>query len=297
MISNNNATKHVLENKHLSIKVQTRGAELASVKSSDKEYIWQANPDFWARHAPILFPIVGRLIDNEYIYQGKKYSMKQHGFARDNDFELIKKSNNSITLELTETQISKEIFPFVFKLQVKYTLVDTVLKIEYTVMNPSQNEDLYFSIGAHPAFNCPFEPEHQRNEYQLIFDKEVQQESENILSGFRTSETAKVFQQNGKLILDKTIFDNDALIFNPNPFSKVVFVHEPTQKKYLSVTFNNYPFLGIWSSHKDAPFICIEPWHGITDHKSHTKELSEKEGIVRLVPDEIFHCEFAIEVL
>ena len=96
--------------------------------------------------------------------------------------------------------------------------------------------------------------------------------------------------------IDENIFDNDALIFNPNPFSKVTFVHVPSQKEYLSVTFKNYPYLGIWSSNKDAPFVCIEPWHGITDHKGHNKNLSQKEGILKLLPNEIFNCEFMIEV-
>ncbi len=297
MTSNATYNGHFLKNNYLTITVNEKGAELSSIKSKDCEYIWQADPEFWGRHAPILFPIVGRLIDHEYSYQGKTYSMKQHGFARDSDFKLVDKSENCIVLELTATEKSRSIFPFDFKLHVKYTLIDRSLVISYTIINPSKNDDLYFSIGAHPAFNCPFETGHLRNEYQLIFDKQVAPESQNILDGLRINETTKVFEQNGKLDLHNNIFENDALIFNPNPFSKVTFVHQPTQKEYLSVTFKNYPYLGIWSSSRDTPFVCIEPWHGITDHKKHNKELSKKEGIIKLLPHKIFSCEFKIDVL
>lgn len=297
MISNADNKEHFLKNELLNVIINEKGAELASLKSNGNEYIWQANPKFWARHAPILFPIVGRLIDNEFTYHGKSYNMKQHGFARDSDFELIDTTNNSIAFELLSSEKSKEIFPFDFRLQVVYTVVQKSLKIEYTVINASEKNDLYFSIGAHPAFNCPFEPGHHKNEYQLIFDASLAPGSENILDGLRTSETSKVFEQRGELMLHKKIFDNDALIFNPNPFSKITFVHEPSQKEYLSVAFKNYPYLGIWSSNGDAPFVCIEPWQGITDHKDHNKEFSQKEGVIKLLPNKTFNCEFTIEVL
>ena len=297
MVNNSTKKEYSLKNSYLNLVVKQNGAELSSLRTANREYIWQADAQFWGRHAPILFPIVGRLIDHEYSYNGRNYAMNQHGFARDNDFKVIDKTINSIVFELASTEKFKEMFPFDFKLQVKYTLVEKSLKIEYIVINPSENDDLYFSIGAHPAFNCPFEAGHLRNEYQLVFDKELEAESQNIHEGLRVNETTKVFEQSGKLMLHKSVFDNDALIFNPNPFSKVTFVHEPSQKEYLSVTFKNYPYLGIWSSNKDAPFVCIEPWHGITDHKSHNKNLSQKEGVIRLFPNKVFNCEFTIEVL
>ena len=288
--------KHILNNDFLKVIVNEKGAELSSLSTSEREYIWQANPDFWARHAPILFPVVGRLIDHEYFYKNKAYTMHQHGFARDSNFKVIESKTTHMVLELNANDKTKKLFPFDFKLQVTYTLVQSSVRVEYRILNPSEHEDLYFSIGAHPAFNCPFESEHHRNEYQLVFDRALEPESETIVEGFRVSETTKVFEHKGKLMVNDSIFDNDALIFNPNPFSKVSFIHEPSQKEYLSVVFKNFPYLGIWSSGKEAPFLCIEPWHGITDHKKHTKELSQKEGIIRLLPGKTFSCEFTIEV-
>ena len=297
MTSNTKPNRHVLRNNEVEIVVNNKGAELTSLKTSDREYIWQANPEFWSRHAPILFPIVGRLIDHEFIYDKKVYSMNQHGFARDSDFNLVDKTENSIVFELVDNKKTKENFPFEFSLQVKYTLLQKSLITEYTVKNPSLNEDLYFSIGAHPAFNCPFEAEHHRNEYQLVFDKELAPEAENIIEGLLVETATNVFGESGKLTIHDAIFDKDALIFKPNPFSKVTFVHEPTQKAYFSVSFKNYPYLGIWSSHQEAPFVCIEPWHGITDVKNHNKLLNEKEGIINLPPQNSFSCSYTMEVL
>jgi len=115
--------------------------------------------------------------------------------------------------------------------------------------------------------------------------------------GLIVNSTSSVFKQDGIIALPDFIFDNDALIFNSNPFSKITIVHKPTQKKYLSVAFKNYPFLGIWSKNSTSPYICIEPWHGITDYENHNKELTEKEGIIKLTPKETFSCNFTIEIL
>jgi len=288
---------HTIKNNKLEVTIKTKGAELASLKTHAMEFIWQANPDVWFRHAPILFPIVGRLKDHEYIYENKTYKMTQHGFTRDTNFKVIKKSKTSILLEQISTPKSKEIYPFDFILQVKYTLSGKLLITEYIVKNPSAEKNLYFSIGAHPAFNCPFEDHQKRSEYELIFDKKVSAKSLGRNDGLIVNDLNTVFKEDGVIALPDTIFDNDALIFNPNLFSKVTFVHKPSQKEYLSVEFKNYPYLGIWSKTKASPFICVEPWHGITDYVNHNKELTEKEGIIKLEPKKIFSCDFSIEVL
>lgn len=289
--------KHNLKNNFLELNFTVKGAELTSLKSLNREHIWQANPKHWARHAPILFPIVGKLVDDEFTHKNITYSMGQHGFARDSYFNIKEKSTDSIVFELIATEKTKKIFPFDFVLQVKYALIEKLVVTKYTVINPAQNDDLYFSIGAHPAFNCPFEIAHQRNDYELVFDKELSPKSINIVNGLSTNTSTKIFEQDGKLMLNNNIFDNDALVFNPNPFSKVTFVHKATQKAYLSVVFKKHPYLGIWSSDRDAPFVCVEPWHGITDKVNHDKKLINKEGIIKLLPKKSFSCEYTIEVL
>jgi len=128
---------HTIKNNQLEVTINTKGAELASLKTSAMEFMWQADPAVWSRHAPILFPIVGRLKDHEYNYENKTYKMGQHGFARDKDFKVIKKSKNSILFELIATSKSKEIYPFDFILQVNYSISEKSLKTEYIVKNPS----------------------------------------------------------------------------------------------------------------------------------------------------------------
>lgn len=286
-----------LQNNYLRLEVASKGAEMTSLKSEKIEYLWQADPEFWPRHAPILFPIVGRLVDHEYIFQGETYRMKQHGFARDNEFRLIGQTPNSLTFEQKSTQASKKIYPFDFVLQVKYTLDGKKIIVSYTVKNPSEKERLYFSIGAHPAFNCPFIAEQQRNAYELVFDKKEAPESEAKINGMRINKTDKVFEEPGRFTISDNLFDDDALIFSPNPFSEVTFVYKPTQKKYLRVRFHNFPYLGIWSAKSESvtPFVCIEPWYGITDRADHNKQLLEKEGLIKLEPQQTFNCSFTIE--
>jgi len=287
---------HTLKSEQLTVSIQTKGAELVGLKTDALEYLWQADPNIWPRHAPLLFPIVGRLVDHEYTYNGKIYSMKQHGFARNNDFELIAKTENSILFEQIATTKSKEIYPFDFILNVKYTLLDTKLITEYIVKNPSDNKNLYFSIGAHPAFSCPFEKGQKRSDYQLIFDKKAIPEAYIAHEGLYEGNTTTVFSESGIINIADKLFDKDSFTFNPNPFSKVTFKHKPTQKEYLSITFKNYPYLGIWSKKNVAPFVCIEPWHGIADKKNHTKDFTEKEGVKKLAPQGVFNCSFTIEI-
>ncbi|APY09631.1 hypothetical protein BWZ20_07905 [Winogradskyella sp. J14-2] len=288
---------YTLKNNEISASFNTIGAEMISFNTDSLEYVWQADPKIWPRYAPILFPIVGRLKDHEYTYKGKTYPMKQHGFARDNDFEVIEKTEISITFEQVATQKSKTIYPFDYVLQVKYTLEGKTLHTEYIVKNPSASKDLYFTIGAHPAFNCPFEDGQKRNEYQLVFDEKISPKFHSNVKGLYEGDTYEIFEEAGVMKLPDTIFDKGSLTFNPNKFSKVTFVHEPTQKQYLSVDFKGFPYLGIWSKNQDSPFVCIEPWYGIADRKDHSKDYTQKEGIMKLAPNETFNCSFSIEIL
>lgn len=288
---------HLLQNDFISATFKTKGAELVSLKSDATEYIWQADPKVWGKHAPILFPIIGKLKDDEYTYHEKKYVMQKHGFSRHNNFKVVEKTATSILFEQRTTPAIKKTYPFEFILQVVYRLTENSLQTEYRVKNPSNKEELYFSIGAHPAFSCPFEAGQKRSEYQLIFDKKAAPKSQSIVDGLYTNKEVQHFTEDGILSLPDTLFNDDALTFNPNPFSKVTFVHQPTQKKYLSVTFKNYPYLGIWSMNNASRFICIEPWHGIADAVNTNKEFAKKEGIIKLPPNEEFSCDFLIEIL
>lgn len=298
---NLNSEMHSISNDTLTVSVKTKGAELTSIRHNEKEYLWQGNPEFWKHQSPVLFPIVGRLVDHEYIYQDKTYPMNFHGFAWKNNFKLIEKSSNSLTFELTSSDELKEIYPFDFILHIKYTLKGKSLNVEYEVKNLSKKEGLYFSIGAHPAFNCPIEADHKREDYQLVFDTDAMPKSQDKKSGLFINKYTQYFEEPGILKLQDTTFNNGALVFNPNPFNKATLIHEPSQTKYLSMTFKNFPYLGIWSAknnnEKIAPLVCIEPWYGVADFENHDKHIIKKTGINNLEPNDVFNCSFTIEIL
>ena len=291
-----NQSLYTIQTKTASAKIQTKGAELSSLKVSGKEYIWQGDPEIWSRHSPVLFPIVGRLKDHEYYYKGKTFGMGQHGFARDNDFKMIERSENSVKFEQVSNEETKKIYPFDFSLQLKYTLNDNVLKVEYRVLNTSSQEPLFFSLGTHPAFICPLEESHKRSEYALVFDKKESPKTKDKIDGLYIQKRTEVFKEPGILKLTDDLFDDDSLTFNPNPFSKASLVHVPENKKYLTMTFEDYPYLGIWSPLNVPPFVCIEPWHGISDNFDHNKEWTEKEGIIQLAPKDHFECSWTVEI-
>jgi len=205
-----------IENELVSIKIKQTGAELCSYfdKTTNREIIWQADPNHWKRHAPILFPIVGKVENNEYRIADKEYSLNQHGFARDQSFNLINKSDNSILLEIEANDQLKKIYPFEFKLQVEYILNSKELQVLYRVMNSSSTE-IYFCIGAHPGFNCPFDSVSNFNEYRLKF--EYHEEADRILltpEGFRNGKRANKWLNSEELNLKEDLFNEDALIFD-----------------------------------------------------------------------------------
>lgn len=286
-------TTYTLENQFLKATFKSQGAELISLKRGETEYIWQGNPEFWNRHTPVLFPFVGSLKNNSYTYKGISYPMGQHGFARDTNFTVVEHTENTIVFEIQSDDHSRKVYPFDFIFQLKYSLTNTGLTTAYIVKNPVQ-EDLYFSVGGHPAFNCPFEENQTREEYLLMFDNDKTPEAKLIEGSLIDHDSRKVFNQGGILELPKNVFDNDAIVFNPNPFSQVDFVHEPTGNTYMSVVFKNFPYLGIWSKNQEAPFVCIEPWYGIADHLDHNQDITDKEGIIKLESQQIFNCEYEI---
>ena len=72
-----------LKNEELTLTVISAGAEMKSLKDNktEQEYLWQADPKFWGRTSPVLFPIVGNYLQKQSVYEGKTYTLSQHGFA------------------------------------------------------------------------------------------------------------------------------------------------------------------------------------------------------------------------
>jgi len=285
---------YTIKNSNIKIQVSSLGAELQSIKSANGiEYLWQGDNKYWGRRSPVLFPIVGALKHGYYLYNGKKYHMNQHGFARDCEFTLIDETKNSLTFELRDNSETLKKYPFKFILRIRYKIEAKSLFVHYEVIN-SGDTNLLFSIGAHPAFNCPLEPDFKREDYTVEFEKTENTKSQILVDGLRGGVTKKVFVKNKTIPISKGLFDDDALILSNLNSSKISISKGNTN--YLSLCFQGFPYLGIWSKSRVSPFVCLEPWYGIADSIGHNHNLDEKEGISSLKPSGIFETSFSITI-
>ncbi|MGD1893397.1 MAG: aldose 1-epimerase family protein [Cyclobacteriaceae bacterium] len=282
--------QHVLENEQLTARFKTEGAELISVKDkkSGQEYIWQADPTVWARHAPVLFPIVGRLRDDQYRLNGNTYTMKQHGFARDQDFSVVDQTKAQITFGLTASPATQEQYPFNFVLDIRYTLRERELEVFYQVTNRDQVE-MPFSIGAHPAFYCPAQQDQQLQEYHLAFEESETLDRHLLDNGLRTGEVKRLLTDEKILPLHQQLFEEDAMIFKHPASERVSIVQQADGQPLITVQFAGFPYLGIWQK-VGADFYCIDPWYGLADVTDTSGDFTNKEGIQNLSPNEQFEA-------
>jgi galactose mutarotase-like enzyme len=285
-----------IKNKFIEAKINSFGAELNSLKRVDTnlEYLWQGNPQYWNRHSPVLFPIVGRLKDDSYFYKNKKYSMTQHGFARDNEFLLTKQTDNYLEFKLENNEKSLEIYPFLFELYIGYELVDNKIIISYKVKNNS-NEKMLFSIGAHPAFNWALNENEKKEDYFLEFEniKEIKRYFLNDKG--LVYESANLEIKENKMFLTEKLFQQDALVFNDINIKNITLKNINNQN-FVKVNFDNFTYLGIWSKPTGAPFICIEPWYGVADDINTNQNIENKKGMISLEKYEVFSTSYNIEL-
>ena len=284
---------NILENDYLIIETNKSGAELTRIfsKKENKEILWNGDSKYWGRHSPILFPIVGRLKDNETIIDDKTYNITQHGFARDMDFDLIDITNDSISYKLTSNEDTKKYYPYSFELIITYKLVNNSVIISWNVKNIDSN-DMYFSIGAHPAFNINSNVE----DYYLEFN--CRNNIENIaLNGPYNDKYTKIATLD-KLNLSNNIFKNDAIIYTNIDGIKL---KSKKDDYFINISFNNFPLVGIWSPYDNdtnsiEPFICIEPWYGLCDNINSDKVFKNKPFINILKSKEAFNTSYSISI-
>ncbi|WP_291144578.1 aldose 1-epimerase family protein [Flavobacterium sp. UBA7680] len=279
-----------ISNSTLKASIKNAGAELFSLKDNqNKEYIWEGNPDFWGKHSPILFPIVGTLKNNTYSIDKKEYQLPRHGFARDMEFELIEKSGNSAVFSLESNAETLKKYPFEFELQLIYTLENTTLNIEYVVINKSESK-MPFSIGAHPAIALPEKFEN----YAFKFEK-AEPLKYNLLENDLISNKTETLKTTENVVpLNYKLFENDALVFKTLESNSLTILEN--SKPYVQVEFEDFPSLGIWTKDQ-APFVCIEPWFGYSDTADNSGDLFKKEGILILEVDQSFHSKFSIKIV
>lgn len=281
----------VIQNQNIVATINFKGAELVSLKKtiSSQEYIWEGNPEFWNKHSPVLFPIVGALKYNKYHYKETEYELFRHGFASSSTFELIFKSDDKAIFSLKSSEETKKKYPFDFELQICYTLIEHEIQIKYTVIN-TDNDKLPFSIGGHPAFALPNKFEN----YSLEFNIQEDLECFKLQNELLTKNSDLVILENKKLQLSYSHFEIDALIIK-QLHSKEITILE-NNLAFLKIKFNDFKNLGIWTK-VGAPYICIEPWLGYADKVDSSGNIMEKEGILFLEPKNSFDCSFSIEVL
>lgn len=285
-----------LGNTIITVSVKEHGAELCSIRKGEVEYLWQADPAFWARHSPVLFPIVGSVWEGKFRVDGKEYAMGQHGFARDMDFALVNQTETEVRYRLESSEETLAKYPWPFVLEIAYRVHDNKVDVIWEVTNPG-DKDMPFQIGAHPAFYYPDYDPQTKDRGFFSFDR-----SEGIeyilISEKGCVETGVKYPmelKDGKLPIDTSSFDRDAFIIEDSQVKKVT-LHRQDGTPWLSMSFGA-PLVGLWSPPgKNAPFICIEPWYGRCDRAHFQGEYKDKDWVNTLAPGEKFSSVYTIEV-
>lgn len=281
-----------IKNNKLYAEIATKGAELKTIKYLGENQLHDSNPAYWNRSAPLLFPIVGKLLDGKCLIKGQEYKMNGHGFLRDSEFELVEQSEESITLIFTSNEDTLKLYPYSFNVLVTYTLNDDQVESEIKVINLS-DEEMPFNLGLHPAFLAPnFE------DYKLVFPHPITSVIGNVNLKNGTIdflESTKKWEAKQELPLNHQDYAEDALVFDNIDFNNVTLINTKTNHG-VSFTFNNFTMLGIWSPYPvEAPFICIEPWRGCADTTENDGNFENKRHLVRLQEDESYSFTYSFK--
>lgn len=293
-----------LTNGIITIRVEEHGAELSSLvlNATGREYLWQADPAYWKRHSPVLFPIVGSVWDGKYHSHGKTFELGQHGFARDMDFQLVDETpdaegNPQVFFALRSGEETLKKYPYRFRLEIGYRLVGNAVEVIWRVQNPEREDELKFQIGAHPAFYWPeYIPEDKNRGYFKLADEAVTYKKSVITEKgcVDPSQSGEVaLEADGYLHLTTETFANDALIFEDSQVQTVTLCGED-RKPYLTLK-SEAPLMGLWSPPgKNAPFVCIEPWYGRCDRVHYDGDYEAKDWIQTLAPLATFEARYQV---
>lgn len=276
-----------IENEFFTCEADDMGAQLHSLKSKEngKEYIWQGNPDIWYGQAPVLFPIIGQLINDKYFYNGTEYTMPKHGLARKLPFKVKECDGAKMVFSLESDENTLRSYPFEFEYLVTFELKEKTLVNTMTVINKTKGE-MYFSIGAHPAFNCAVGDVIEFEKPETLATERIDKENLIIPEKYPFLENEKSFE------ITKEIFEPDALILSEIESEKLTIKGE----NEVEFTFGKCPFLGIWAK-PGAPYVCIEPWYGVNDGREVKNDISEKRGIERLDENGIFEFKWEAKII
>ena len=289
--------RYFLENDLLKVEIDSFGAEVKSVirKDNNREYMWYGNKKFWGRTSPVLFPFVGSMRDKKFTWQGKDYPMGQHGFARDMEHTLVSQTDEEIRFCLKSNEETMKKFPFPFVLSIGYRLSGDKVDVMWEVENPAAG-DLYFSIGAHPAFLCPVHGEKDKTGYRLLFDgvTEIHHHGNTLDTGLAVEEDLILPLTDGYAEITDGFFDRCTYMVEGKQTGEVSLV-TPDGKPYVTVEFD-MPMFAVWSPEgKNAPFVCIEPWCGRCDEVGYDGTLEERAYGNQIEPGEVFEKAYQIK--
>lgn len=283
-----------IANQELSVTISAQGAELQSIyhKQSEIEYLWDANPAFWPKKSPVLFPIVGGLKNGVYSFEGQQYPLGRHGFARESVFTVVEQTASSIVFQLRSNETTRTVYPFEFSFSISYRVEGNQLFVKYLVEN-TDSKPMYFSVGAHPAFKVPLTDGTNYEDWYLEFGT-----TETV--GIHPLDPAGLVEPNAvpyldncsQLPLKKSLFYGDALVFKKLE-SHCIGIKSAQSTHGLTLHYGDFPFMGIWSA-KDADFVCIEPWCGVADSTITDGQLINKEGINQLAAGGLFEREWHV---
>jgi galactose mutarotase-like enzyme len=279
-----------------SAEIDSLGAELQSLadQRDGGEYLWNGDAAWWSGRAPILFPVIGGLNGGFITYRGNSYSLPNHGFARRTRFSLVSRSEDRAVFRLASDESTREAYPFEFILTVSFKMEPSGIAIQYDVENPG-NEQMLFSIGSHPAIRIPFAGGSLEH-YYLHFGEEESMERFFFEDGLYVDRSAPVMSNCRQLYFTRKLFDDGVLIFK-SPRSSSFYLRNSRNDVTVGVHCDAPPpYLGIWSKPGGAPFVCIEPWHGLPDKLGGGNDFEKKEGILSLDPGTLFSTTYRIEI-
>lgn len=287
-----------LSNDILTIEVSGHGAELVSLKKGNREFLWTGDAAYWNRHAPILFPAVGKPFNNEVYAYGRAYTLKQHGYARDSEFEpAYSRKHNSLRMRMKDTASD---YPYRLGLEVTYILTGKCLDAQWTVENLDDRE-AWFQIGAHPGFFLPeYKVSDEVHGYIRYYDRKGKTVHPVVVSGLDEGNRVPLPEPlhiDSLMPLTADTFARDALMFEGGQVVKAELWDKHLTAPVLSVTCPQAEAYGIWAPHKPGcPYVCLEPWCGICDTKGFAGDISQRQYIHRLAPKEIYTFTYTIEI-
>lgn len=289
--------QQIIENNQFKVVIKQTGAELCSIQSKDtnREYIWQADPAVWGSHSPVLFPVIGQVREGGLSYKEEYYAIPRHGFIRNNNsLTVAHKQPDTQSYTLTDSPETLAVYPFKFRFTISYRLNESTLTITHRVEN-CNNTEMYFSVGAHPAFNCPITDNESYEDYYLEFDQVENTPTWPLnKDGLVSSVPVPLLENTNTLALTPQLFDQDVLILK-KPKSKSITLKSKKSSPQVKVTFPDFTHVGLWAKPL-APFICIEPWLGMADAENNDTTLQNKEGSITLPANKVFEASYSIQI-